>query len=59
VTVTVADPERLYTVRATAVMLGVDHQTIRAWITAGQLPSLRVGEKLIRITGEAINSVIH
>lgn len=43
-------PQRRYaSIRATAEMLGVDHKTVRRWISRGLITGYRVGTREVRV----------
>ena len=41
--------DQLLSIEQLAARYGIGKSTIRAWITAGRLPILRVGDKAIRV----------
>lgn len=53
-----ASPEEYYTVPEAATLLKVSPSTVWRWIEAGRLPAHRVGLRGIRISREALESVV-
>ena len=48
--------QELYTVREVARELKVSRQTVWRWIALGQLPALRLGNRIFRVTGEDLEN---
>lgn len=50
--------DRLYTIQSVAQWLTVTDKTVRRWITDGQLPSVRLGPRTLRVRESDVESFI-
>jgi len=55
----VATTVRLLTLSDAADILGCSSKTIRRYIAAGRLTGYRVGPRLVRVSGDDVDSLMH
>jgi excisionase family DNA binding protein len=48
---------RYLSINQVATRFDVHRKTVRAWISAGRLPAVRVGPRLIRINEDAVETL--